>query len=227
MNHIEVEVKSLLGKKAAADALKTKLLDSPYRGMLKKTSAQLNHYFVSGDPGKLLGGVELHFDTEKKKKLAHILKEGKNHSVRTRSFQDGKALLVIKASIDDTTSANGLSRIEFEETVPGLDIDALDRILLDAGFQYQAKWSREREEYALTDGTVVCLDKNAGYGYLAEFERTVNDSGEAERAKQAIRALMSTLGVAELPQERLERMFAYYNEHWPEYYGTDKTFVIE
>jgi len=30
-----------------------------------------------------------------------------------------------------------------------------------------------------------------------------------------------------LPNDRLERMFAYYNEHWQEYYDTDKTFVVK
>ncbi len=38
---------------------------------------------------------------------------------------------------------------------------------------------------------------------------------------------MKEVGVAELPQDRLERMFAYYNLHWPEYYGTENIFTIE
>jgi len=39
--------------------------------------------------------------------------------------------------------------------------------------------------------------------------------------------LMAELGVAELPQDRLARMFDFYNQNWPDYYGTDKTFTIE
>lgn len=227
MNHIEVEVKSLLGEKSIADALREKILGVPNEAKLKNQSAQLNHYFMGGDMEKLLASIGERFDSDNKQKLAHILTEGKNHSVRTRSYRDGKALLVVKASIDDTTSSNGLSRIEFEQVVPNMDIDALDQALFDAGFAYQAKWSREREEYVLSDGTTVCLDKNAGYGYLAEFEKMVSNASEAETAKQEIRALMDTLGVAELAQDRLERMFAFYNEHWPEYYGTEKVFTIE
>jgi hypothetical protein len=38
---------------------------------------------------------------------------------------------------------------------------------------------------------------------------------------------MAELGVEELLQDRLERMFAHYNEHWQEYYGTDRTFIIQ
>jgi hypothetical protein len=45
--------------------------------------------------------------------------------------------------------------------------------------------------------------------------------------RKEIDALMGELGVAELSQDRLERMFKFYNENWPEYYGTDRTFIIE
>jgi len=38
---------------------------------------------------------------------------------------------------------------------------------------------------------------------------------------------MESLGVRELPQDRLERMFKFYNSHWREYYGTDKIFTVE
>jgi hypothetical protein len=73
----------------------------------------------------------------------------------------------------------------------------------------------------------VTLDKNAGYGWLAEFELVVDDAAKVAEADHTVRNLMQTLGVEILPQDRLERMFAYYNAHWPEYYGTDKIFVVE
>ena len=60
-----------------------------------------------------------------------------------------------------------------------------------------------------------------------QFERVVDDSSKVESARSELKAFMEKLGVEELPQERLERMFAFYNAHWPEYYGTDKIFVIE
>ena len=31
----------------------------------------------------------------------------------------------------------------------------------------------------------------------------------------------------DLPQELLDLMFAFYNSHWKEYYGTERVFVIE
>ena len=73
----------------------------------------------------------------------------------------------------------------------------------------------------------VCIDKNAGYGYVAEFEKILSNPDEIDQAKQSIRDEMAALGVEELDHARLERMFAHYNQHWPEYYGTEKTFVLE
>jgi adenylate cyclase class IV len=115
--------------------------------------------------------------------------------------------------------------MEFEEEVP-LTLEKLDALVLSAGFEYEAKWSREREEYKCK-AVNVTLDKNAGYGWLAEFERVVDDESKLSDAEEQVRALMAELEVQELPQDRLGRMFAFYNNHWPEYYGTEKIFTIE
>lgn len=167
----------------------------------------------------------LYSSKEKRMGLSRILRNAKGEvSIRTREA-DGKVFFILKASIGDDSSANGVSRIEFEEPV-GLTLEELDQKLLDAGLSYQAKWSREREHYDL--GSIhITVDKNAGYGYLAEFEKMIDDGKEAEYAKQELKALMAELGCQELPQDRLERMFKHYNEHWRDYYGTDRTFVVE
>lgn len=77
--------------------------------------------------------------------------------------------------MNDESSSNGTARIEWEVDLPSMTLDEMDTLVLQAGFSYQAKWSREREGYMLNDNTVLCLDKNAGYGYLAEFERVIDD----------------------------------------------------
>lgn len=225
MAHFEIEIKSLLGEKKRADVLREKLMQLSDPAKLVRTSSQLNHYFTGGNWKKFLKNMEFHFSGAKKKSFHRIASEGKNHSVRTRQ-SDGKVLLVVKASIDDTTSSNGISRMEFEEEVPNLSLDELDAILLESGFEYQAKWSRDREEYR-AGNISVCLDRNAGYGYVAEFEKIVNEAQEAEGAKRELLEFMEKMDVEELPQERLERMFAHYNAHWPEYYGTENIFVID
>lgn len=222
----EIEIKSLLGSRKNAEILKAKLKKKYSDLKLVDKNSQLNHYFTGGAKKNLLENISSLVAEDKREKLKKILEEGKDLSVRTRKMDD-KVLFVVKASIDDTTSSNGTARIEFEEETPGLTIDALDEKVLASGCEYQAKWSRDREEYELADGVHVCLDQNAGYGHLAEFERVVEDGSEANNVKQELRDLMGELGVEELAQDRLERMFAHYNENWREYYGTEKTFVVE
>ena len=224
LEQYEIEIKSLLGDKERADALVAKMQAIDPATKCIGESSQLNHYFIAGDGVKILDAVATHLTVEKQAALRKILLEGKNISLRTRQA-NGRVLLVVKASIDDTTSSNGTARLEFEEAFPDLTLSQLDQLLLDAGSTYQAKWSRDRKEYAFQD-IVVCIDRNAGYGHLAEFEKIVTDGAEAEQVKQSLRSLMTTLGAEELPQDRLERMFAFYNEHWPEYYGTEKIFTI-
>ena len=224
MSQLEIEIKSLLGSKEKADELKEKLKSTFPDIKLKSENKQLNHYFMEGDMDALYKNMVEHLPDDTHNNFKKILAEGKKHSVRTRKL-DASVILVVKASIDDTTSSNGISRMEFESEVD-MTLDELDKILLDSGFEYQAKWSRQREEFESGDMN-ICIDKNAGYGYLAEFEKVIDNADEVEKVKKDLRETMQELGVEELMQDRLERMFAHYNEHWPEYYGTDKIFNIE
>lgn len=223
MSHqYEIEIKSLLGDKTRADVLNKKICERG--GKLVSKNKQLNHYFTISDTSKFKNIFLPYINESKKDLFIKIIEEGSNISIRTRDA-DGKVLLVIKASVGDDSSSNGVSRIEFE-TEMKMTIEELDKILLDAGLKYQAKWSREREEYKLNDIN-ICLDKNAGYGYLAEFEKVVHDKSLMDSVKNELLNLMYEFGVEELPQDRLERMFAHYNNHWQDYYGTEKVFNIE
>lgn len=224
MAHFEIEIKSLLGNKENAEAVKAKMQVIDPTCKLVATNSQLNHYFEGGNVTKLFSATKQFFAADAIQKFEKILAQGKDFSIRTRQ-REGEVLLVLKASIDESTSANGVLRLEFEESIP-VTLNELDQILLQADFKYQAKWSREREEYAYK-GITVCFDKNAGYGYLAEFEKVIQDEKEVIETRTVLDAIMSELGVTELDQARLGRMFAHYNKHWNEYYGTDKTFIIE
>jgi predicted adenylyl cyclase CyaB len=224
MSHFEIEIKSLLGDKENADSLVARMKELDTDTKLVSQNKQLNHYFEGGDVKELYAKVEHLFTGVEHEKLEKVMNRGTSFSVRTRQ-RDDEVLLVVKASIDEGTSENTVQRIEFEEPV-AISLDALDQLVLDAGFEYQAKWSREREEYEYK-GANVCLDKNAGYGYLAEFEKIVPEESMAEAVRSELDTLMQELGVSELTQDRLARMFEHYNANWPEYYGTDKVFVIE
>ena len=221
MSQYEIEIKSLLGSPERAAQLKKKIKERG--GGLLNSNRQLNHYFIINDIDGLKQKLSSHIAQQDQALFNKILKEGSDFSVRTRDT-DGKVLLVIKASIGQDTSANGVSRMEFESEMK-MTLDDLDKLLLDLGLKYQAKWSREREEYRLDD-TNICLDKNAGYGYLAEFEKIVTYRALAPTAQKELLGMMKNFEVEELPQDRLERMFSHYNENWRDYYGTDKIFNI-
>lgn len=224
MKTYEIEIKSLLGAKENADALIGKMqVEDPDCQCVAKNS-QLNHYFTGGDVEELYRQVEHLFKGEQHDRFAAITTQGASFSVRTRQ-KDDQVLLVVKAALDGGTSENTVSRLEFEEPV-NVSLAALDELVQKAGYSYQAKWSRDRWEYHYKN-TNVCIDRNAGYGYLAEFETVTDDEAQADAARGKLEALMTELGVEELPQERLARMFEHYNANWDQYYGTDKTFTIE
>lgn len=224
MAHFEVEIKSLLGAEANASALKHAMQMQDPACTQTSRNTQLNHYFHSGDIHKLYAlGTGL-FSGDDQAQLQSVIERGTDFSVRTRQ-KDDEVLLVVKAAVDEGTSENTVQRMEFEESV-ALSLAELDALVQQAGYEYQAKWSRAREEYSYK-GITVCLDKNAGYGYLAEFEKIVPDEASVSAAHDELITLMAELGVVELPQAQLARMFDFYNIHWSEYYGTDKTFTIE
>lgn len=225
MQSYEIEIKSLLGSKENADALieRMRSMDQNLRQM--ESHKQLNHYFIGGDIKSLFQKVKDYVQPEKLPVFEDAVNKAKDFSVRTRQA-DNKIILVIKASVDDTTSSNGIARMEFETETPGLSLEQLDNILINSGFEYQAKWSRERREFKYKKLNVT-VDRNAGYGYLAEFEAQTHDPSKIDELKTFIHDCMNALGAEELKQDRLERMFAFYNQNWRDYYGTEKTFNIE
>ncbi|MDZ4296649.1 MAG: CYTH domain-containing protein, partial [Patescibacteria group bacterium] len=184
----EIEIKSLLGGKENAEALRARMAAADPNLVYHGAHAQKNHYFIGGDLAKLAAHVAPRLEEGTRGQLEDIARRAHDFSVRTR-WADGTVLLVLKASVDDTTSANGTARLEFEAKTPGLGLEELDSLLLQSGFQYQAKWSREREEYTFRN-TAVTIDKNAGYGYLAEFEAVVNDAAQADQTKARLRNVM-------------------------------------
>lgn len=218
----EVEIKSLLGSKEYAVQLRNSIITRG--GVFTAKNKQLNHYFNLSDTKHFQNKLKPFIESSKRNFFEKIIARGDNFSVRTRDT-DGKVQLVIKASVGNDTNANGVSRMEFESKV-AMTIEELDTLLLKTGLNYQAKWSREREEYKFGDIN-ICIDKNAGYGYLAEFEKMTNSEKSVNLIKNELHQLMAKFGVEELQQDRLERMFAYYNDNWRNYYETDKVFNVK
>lgn len=227
----EVEVKTLIEGGTDQVMHLQQQLEREFSDMSQvEDSKQLNHYFQGQALPELVGVLKDHVSAKQHEELTELAHQTTDYSVRTRELSEvgssPKVLLVVKASIDDTTSQNGIARREFEAELD-LSIDQLDQLILEAGFEYQAKWSRQRQAYEVPSHKLtVSIDKNAGYGFLAEFEKVVSSESEADQAVAEIRSLLEKLELIELAQDRLERMFAHYNQNWPEYYGTDKTFRV-
>ena len=130
MTSFEVEVKSLLGSEESAQTLRErmKVVDPAMR--LTSRNTQLNHYFTGGSLAAVAKALAGKLSPGALAKLNDIAARGKEFSVRTRD-KDGEVFLVVKASVGDDTSSNGVARMEFEEKIP-LSLDELDQQLLDA-----------------------------------------------------------------------------------------------
>lgn len=221
----EVEVKTLLGSRENVDRFIARL--GEHDPGLKRTvqASQLNHYFDdAGDAAQLVDAVRGLLNDDDLASLREIVTAAPTFSLRTRQ-QDDAVLLVVKAAKGSEDDQHAIARREGEYRTTATGIDALDSAIRKAGFDFLSKWSRDRTEYRYKDYT-VCIDRNAGYGYLAEIEKVVDSEGGAAKARTGILEELAALGFEELSQERLGRMFAFYNEHWPEYYRTEKTFTV-
>lgn len=225
MHNYEVEIKVLLTTKENRDKFKEKISHKLIDLSFIWKNSQLNHYFIWGDLDLFKDNIMEVLPKDKKESLDWILKMWGDYSFRTR-FIDWDSIMVIKLAVDDTSSSNWIARLEWEHKFKDMKIESLDKILIKSDFEYQAKWSREREEYKSRNINIT-IDKNAWYWYLSEFEMVVNTREDAEKAEESIRKLLKELNVDELSQERLGRMFEFYNKNWRDYYGTEDFFNIK
>lgn len=230
MHQYEVEIKVLLGEASVKDAFMEKVRSSFPAMTHEYSESQLNHYFEWGNLRYLLGTFREYISQEKAELLHQLSEEAKSFSVRTRGTPT-QTIIVVKATVNDESSSNGTARIEWEVDLAPMSLDDMDKLVIAAGFAYQAKWSREREGYNLNISwavdTILCLDKNAGYGYLAEFERVIDDVTLVDSTREELLSMIDSLGYHELDQARLARMFEKYNREWQSYYGTENVFTVD
>ena len=220
----EIEIKTLLGSQERSAELLAKVMGRDPETKLVSTQKQLNHYYHGGNLAGLAKGVAAHITPQQATALNDIATRAKSINVRTRQKND-TVLLIVKGSLDDVSAAHSHHRMEFEAPVD-LHITELDELVEQSGWQLEAKWQADRRIYD-TMGLTLDMFFTPGYGYMAEFEKVVAADEDRESAHQKLVDTMESLGVEELPNPRLERMFAYYNQHWREYYGTDNVFVVE
>ena len=220
----EIEIKTLLGSKEQSDKLLAKVMERDPKTKLVSEQKQLNHYYHDGNLADLAQGVAKHITPGQAAALTDIAARAKSINVRTRQKND-TVLLIVKGSLDEVSAVHSHQRMEFEAPV-NISLANLDALVEQSGWQLEAKWQADRKIYS-TLGLTLDVFFTPGYGYLAEFEQVVMADKDRESAHQKLVDTMESLGVQELPNNRLERMFAYYNQHWQEYYGTDRVFTVE
>ncbi|MCL5782230.1 MAG: hypothetical protein M1459_02635, partial [Patescibacteria group bacterium] len=128
----EVEVKSLLGTAERAKKLKHDLLKHVKGVKLLSQEKQLNHYFnPPADLATFAKEVASVLPDERRTEFEELVNDSRKISVRTRQSNTG-VLLVLKISVGDDTSDNGVRRVEFEQKV-SMSLDELDKVLISAG----------------------------------------------------------------------------------------------
>lgn len=221
----EIEIKSLLDSQKAADDLLAKVRAKDPSMKLVSQQHQLNHYFKDGTLAMLAQEFENCLTAYQLAQIDQINHRARNVNVRTREKNKRDVLLVIKGALNEGSAAHGHHRMEFEALLP-ISIEELDSKIIKSGWKLEAKWQADRKIYEAL-GLTLDMVFTPGYGYFVEFEKVVYDDIDREAAHNQLLEQMESLGAYELSPDRLERMFSYYNNHWQEYYGTKKVFVVK
>ena len=153
----EIEIKSLLGSKAASDELLRKVTERDPATRLVSTQHQLNHYFKGGNLRELLTTMGDRLSDDQRQRVETIAATATSVNVRSRQKNDD-VLLIIKGSLDKTSAVHSHQRMEFEANVP-LTIEQLDREVIEAGWTLEAKWEAHRKLYETMGLTVQVRNK--------------------------------------------------------------------
>src|SRR3989344_9024249 len=108
MQTYEVEIKSLLGSPENAQKVREGLRHADPSCEILSRNKQRNHYFIGGELSNLAEVAREHLTVEAAARLDELAGKAKEFFVRTPD-KDGPVLLVVKASIGDDTSANGVA----------------------------------------------------------------------------------------------------------------------
>lgn len=231
----EIELKVLLWNSFPPNTF-IKALSKDFKSVVERgEETQRNHYFEIPHRSQIIPAFEerLPIDHEDKILIADF-RNGKDIVIRTREitkWDTKEVILVMKSTIDQGTSQNGTTRKELEIKIP-MTIEDLDTALIAyAEIKPQAKWSRTRTTFEVVDKDgfyfTVCLDKNAGYGYIAEFEVVVQNPTVLESTKKKLEDCITHMWLKELPADQLHRMFEFYNKNWETFYQTNNYFFIQ
>jgi adenylate cyclase class IV len=222
----EIEVKYLLKDKTARDKL-VDTLHEQFPGIKHTGTKKIISYFYKdgATADQILQVVGELFRGEELAEATGVLRNSEAIMVKCRSIDDSN-YFTIKGTPAGQDPVHAVNRLEFEQPVM-LDLEKIDALLNKAGIVTASKWSSDREYYSLDDVSKAEVEFVAGYGYKAELEIVINDGESADGAISTINRRAKELGLVEASQTLLGKMYAYYNQHWQEYFNTRNTFSDE
>jgi predicted adenylyl cyclase CyaB len=227
----EVEIKCLLTKLEEVNLVKEKLQQQYPNLKYKAEHKQRNHYFHPEGDLVLLGEKIKPFLSEEKYQELCVINNSEiaNYTLRSREIDSKKVILVLKIQLQSSNYdvTNAKCRREFEVEIPNFTLQQLDDLIISCNYKYMSKWSRSRIEASLEEDLNICFDKNSGYGYIIEIEKIVQNEQKIIEALTELKNIAHKLGLEEINDDRLERMFNFYNQNWRDFYETDKVFNIQ
>lgn len=219
----EIEVKYLLKDLTERDGLLAKL-QHRYPAMAHTGNKRIISYFYEAGATKeqVLSAMSETVPQAKLAELTGVLENSGAIVVKCRSI-DATNFFAVKGTPLGEDPVHAVNRLEFEVALD-VPLETIDSQLQAAGIVIASKWSSQRDFYSLDQGMKAEIEFVSGYGYKAELELVIEDGESVEVAQQSIRDIASELTLTEASQALLGRMYAYYNQHWQEYFDTDKTF---
>lgn len=219
----EIEKKYLLKDLADIQAL-VKSLKQFYPDLTHKGQKTIISYFYQKPNNKeqvLQVGRKL-LKKEQLAELTKLVKQCDELMVKCRSIDNVKYFTVKGASSGEDV-VHATNRMELEVELDK-ELETINKIIVSSGIKLVSKWSSVRDFYVLENKLKADIEFVAGYGHKAELELVINDGESSEEAVAVIDELANKLGLFYASDELMGRMYKYYNQHWEEYFNTDKVF---
>lgn len=219
----EIEKKYLIKDLKSRDELVSKLYEKFPKLDHSGRKTIISYFYERGiDKKKIITAATKMLNADKLAELNAILVNSTEQVVKCRSIDDVN-YFTVKGSGSGEDPVHAVNRLEFEVSLE-LELEEINHLLQEAGINIVSKWSSVRDFYDLDSTIKADIEFVAGYGYKAEFEILINDGESPDLVIKLLDELAGSLGLVEANGKLLAKMYEYYNNHWQEYFKTDKVF---
>ncbi len=222
----EIEKKYLLKNKADREDLVQNLKDL-FPGMeLKGTKTVISYFYKKAESkDQILAAGKALLTEAQMADLTTLVENCDEIMVKCRSIDDTK-YFAVKGAASGEDAVHAANRMEYE-VVLDQDLESINGAIVGAGIILVSKWSSLRDFYSLDENLKADIEFVAGYGHKAELELVIPDGESVDDAVATIDVLAEKLKLYYASDALMGRMYAYYNQHWEEYFNTDNVFSDE